>query len=152
MNFIWGLCKVHWKLNGRHVIPLLTRMHSSRMRTIRCSGHLGVSQHGLGRGVYPSMDWAVGVCVSQHALGRGCLPGGVSAQVRGCLPHTPWQTPPTCEQNHRCLWKHNLAATTLRTVNIWKYTIFYTNWVLIDDKLYCQVYSHIYILKIDEIV
>ena len=34
----------------------------------------GVSQHALGRGVYPSMHWAL----SQHGLGRGGVwPGGV---------------------------------------------------------------------------
>ena len=43
-----------------------TRMHTSRMRTIRCSGRQwgDAFQHALGRGG----------CVSQHALGRGCLP------------------------------------------------------------------------------
>ena len=66
--------------------PKRTRMHSSRMRTVRCSGRRG-----------------------------GYLPGGVSAQGRvsgqagGCLP-------PPCEQNHRCLWKHYLAVTTLQRV------------------------------------
>ena len=50
--------------------------------------------------------WLGGVC-------RGGLPGGVCPR-RGCLP--------PCEQNHRRLWKHNLAATTLRTVmNSWTY-------------------------------
>ena len=40
------------------------------MRTVRSSGRReGVSQHALGRGVYPSMHWAGGVC-----LGRGCVP------------------------------------------------------------------------------
>ena len=64
---------------------LETRMHSSRMRTVRCTGRR------VG-GVYPSMHWAGCVCVSQHVLGRGvCLSGGVC--------HTPlppwaeWQTP-----------------------------------------------------------
>ena len=41
-----------------------TRIHSSRMRTVRSSSY-----------VYPSMHWA-GRCVSQHALERGCLPRG----------------------------------------------------------------------------
>ena len=58
-----------------------TRMHSSKMRTVRCSGRWvgGVSQHTIGRmgvcipvctgqGVYPSMHWAGGVCLV------GCLP------------------------------------------------------------------------------
>ena len=48
------------------------------------SVHRGVSQHALGRGIYPSMHWA-GVCVFHHALGRmGCIPAytgqGVSAE------------------------------------------------------------------------
>ena len=61
-------------------------MHSSRMRTVRCSGRRGgglggVSKHALGRGVS-----ALGGC-----LPGGCLPGGLSGQVggglpRGCLP------------------------------------------------------------------
>ena len=56
---------------------VITRMHSSRMHTVRCSGHprgcvcLGVSAHG-------------------GCLPRGCLPRGVSAQggvcPGGCLP------------------------------------------------------------------
>ena len=94
-------------------------------------------------GVYPSMHWAGGVsawgCVPRGCIpactGQGvCLPGvvypggclprgcllGVSALGRGCLPvvsapvHAGIHTPH--EQNHRHLWKHNLAATTLRMV------------------------------------
>ena len=42
-----------------------TRMHSSRMRTVRCSGRR--------------------VCVSQHALGRGLSAWGVSARGSICL-------------------------------------------------------------------
>ena len=61
----------------------LTRMHSSRMRTIRCS------DSWRGGGVYPSMHWT-GVCVSQHALGRGvCIPactGQGRAGVGVCIP------------------------------------------------------------------
>ena len=70
-------------------------MHSSRMHTVHCSGHwvagvsqhtLGrrcVSQHALGRGVYPNLHWAGGVCIPpctgqgvhhKDALGRGCVP------------------------------------------------------------------------------
>ena len=67
-------------------------MHSSRMRTVHCSGRLGAytSQHALGRGC-ESQHALDGGCVSQHALGGGCLPGGV------CHTHPP------CEQNHRRL-------------------------------------------------
>ena len=82
-----------------------TRMHSSRMRTVCCSSRLrGVS----GRGVFTRGCLAKGV----SARGDVC-PGGVSAQGGvgwGCHTHPP------CEQNHRRLWKHYLAATTLRTV------------------------------------
>ena len=68
-------------------------MHSNRMRTIRCSGPGGVSQHALGEGVCilactgqggvylggclpKSGVWPGGVCqgVSAEAV---CLPGGV---------------------------------------------------------------------------
>ena len=70
------------------------KMHSSRMRTVRCSGLRG-------RGVYPSMHWADGFlpreCVypSMHWVGVGCpsmhwvgvsqhaLPGGVSQHALG---------------------------------------------------------------------
>ena len=71
-----------------------TRMHSSRIRTVRCSSHLGRGEEGVCPGV--------------------CLPrlwGGVSATHTHTHRHTL-----TCEQNHRRLWKHNLAATTLWTV------------------------------------
>ena len=100
-------------------ILIKTRMHSSRISTVRCSGRrvcVCVSQHAMGRGWWYVSQHTLGRgCVSQHALGRGwsgqrcvcvcpegCQPGGVC--------HTP------CEQNHRRLWKHNLATTTLRTV------------------------------------
>ena len=73
---------------------LKTRMHSSRMCTIRCSG----CQIG---GCLPR-----GFCLGPHLL-RGCLPSGVSA--RGCLPKGC--TPPPCGQRH--LWQHNLSATTV---------------------------------------
>ena len=73
-------------------------MHSSRMRTVRCSGRRGVSGGGSAQG---GVCWG-GVCpggsvggggltrggVSQHALGRG-----VSAPVYAGI-----QTPP-CGQN-----------------------------------------------------
>ena len=51
-----------------------TRMHSSRMRTVRCSGRMG-------EGVYA----------------RGCLPRGGMSAYKGCLPwgRLSAQTPPT---------------------------------------------------------
>ena len=72
--------------------------------------------------------------VSPSMLCRGVCPGGVSVPggllcggcvcSRGCLlpeglgggsPACTEADPP-CEQNHTCLWKHNLASTSLRTV------------------------------------
>ena len=61
-------------------------------------------------------------CVPSAALAisGGWLPGGLprgGGLPGGCLPQGGvCHTPPPCEQNHRRLWKHNLAATTLRTV------------------------------------
>ena len=89
-------------------------MHSSGMRTVRL---LTVSQHALGRGVYPSMHWAGGVCIpacngqsmclSQHALPRG---GGVTnTPSLGPEADTPLWT-------DRHLWKHNLRKLRLRAV------------------------------------
>ena len=50
-------------------------MHSSRMRTVRCSGRLRGEVSAPG-----------GVCLEEDCLPRGCLPRWVSAQGRGCLP------------------------------------------------------------------
>ena len=61
-------------------------MYSSRMPTV-C-----VSQHALGRGVYPGMHWAGGVYPSMHWAGGVC-PGGV-------YPCMHWGQPPP-EQNDR---------------------------------------------------
>ena len=68
-------------------------MHSSRMRTVRCSGRrrmggaclggvcLGVSAWGcLLRGCLP------GGCLPSRCLPSRCLPGGVSARVCVCIP------------------------------------------------------------------
>ena len=83
---------------------LITRMHSSRMRTVRCSGR------PLRGGVCPG-----GVCLG-GCLPRGICLGGVSA--RGCLPRgcvclgVCLPDPPPCGKNDRHVWKHNLSATT----------------------------------------
>ena len=61
---------------------LITRMYSSRMRTVRCSGHLlgGVLPRGcLPRGVCLG-GFLPGVSTQEGCLPRGCLPRGVSAQ------------------------------------------------------------------------
>ena len=86
------------------------------MRTVHCSGW-GVSAQGcLLGGVCPAgcVCWGVSV--------QGCVCPGVSGQggfcPGGCLPQCVLGYTPPCEQNHRRLLKHNLAATTLRTVTI----------------------------------
>ena len=57
-----------------------TRMHSSRMRTVRCSGRLGgVCLGGVCPGLCVSLEW--GVCPEGGVFLEGCLPrdggGGV---------------------------------------------------------------------------
>ena len=98
----------------------ITRMHSSRMRTIRCSDRRG------GGACIPACTGQEG-CVSQHALDGGvCIPacigkGGVcpgGCVCRGvvCLGVSAWDvclggvctgvvchTPPPCGQNDRRL-------------------------------------------------
>ena len=76
---------------------LKTRIHSSRMRTVRCSGHLG--------GVYLG-----GVGLGGVSAWGGCLPGGV-------------YTSPPCGQTDTC---KNITFTELllRTVkNYWTFGI-----------------------------
>ena len=63
----------------------------------------------------PSAAVAVGLggCLPRGCPPEGCLPrGGVSAREGVSARHTP------CEQNHRWLWKHYLAVTTLQTIII----------------------------------
>ena len=101
------------KLYSQYLIKTCekTRMHSSRIHTVRCSGcrrggERGVSQHALGRGdgvcipactgqgvcitactgrgVYPSMHWTEGCLQRGESEQGGVYPGGVSAG--GCLP------------------------------------------------------------------
>ena len=63
---------------------LVTRMHSSRMRTVCSCSHLpGVysSMHWLGVVVYPSMHWSEGGLVYP----RMHWSGGVGFWSRGCL-------------------------------------------------------------------
>ena len=99
------------------------RMHSSRMRTARsltvcCS-------HSICRG---------GACVSCMPP-LPCMPPSPAmhpptmhkppAMHAPLATHTPLAMhaphacpPPPCGQNHRCLWKYNLAPTSLRAVII----------------------------------
>ena len=71
-----------------------TRLHSSRMRTVRCIFR------STGEEVYPSMHWANGVCPGECLPKGGVCPRGVSAQG-GCLPkgdvYLDMLTPPTGE-------------------------------------------------------
>ena len=92
-DFYWG-----W-LSNVNFNTLNTRIHSSRMRTVRSSGR----RRG-GGGLYPSKHWAGGVYPSMHWVG-------------GVWPSACWDTHPR-GQNDRRLWKYYLAATTLRTVKI----------------------------------
>ena len=68
-----------------------TRMHSSRMCTVRCSGRR--------EGVYPSMHWAGGVCLEGGVcLGGNVCPGGCLLQCM--LGYTPT---PVCLPGKVCL-------------------------------------------------
>ena len=78
-DFYWG-----W-LSNANFNTLNTRMHSSRMRTVRSSG-------------------AVEGGVSQHALGGGVCPGG-------CLPSACWDTPPVDRMTDAC---KNITLPQLR--------------------------------------
>ena len=86
------------------------------MRTVHCIGW-GV----FARGCLLGGCLSSGVCLLGVSVQGGCLPGSVwpwRFLPRGCLPQCMLVYTPPCEQNHRRLLKHNLAATTLRTVTI----------------------------------
>ena len=68
------------------VIDYKTRMHSSRMRTIHCSGHRG------GRGGVCLGGFCLWGCLPRGCLPRGCLPRG--CLPGGCLPGGVCQTLP----------------------------------------------------------
>ena len=68
-----------------------TRMHSSRMRTVRCSGRLGGGGNCLSKkGVFLGGCLPVGVSARRYLL-RGCL-------TRGCMPGGC--TPPWIQGKH----------------------------------------------------
>ena len=54
-----------------------TRMHSSRMRTVRCSGRLPGRRGG-------------GVCLSGQGMGVSAWPGEVSVGLGGVIHPPPW--------------------------------------------------------------
>ena len=71
---------------------------------------------------------AVAVSPATHAP-LPCTPPATHAPCHTCpRPHMPPCHAPHCEQNQRCMWKHNPAATTLRTVMIWING--FTSWML----------------------
>ena len=72
-------------------------MHSSRMRTVHCSGCRGVSAQGVSA-------WGMS---AQGMSAGGCLPGGESARH---------PLPPVNRMIDRFLRKYYLAATSLWTV------------------------------------
>ena len=142
---------------------LITRMHSSRMRTAHSLPYGGVSvwgvsvwgvsvrgslsgglcPGGLCLGVSVQGGFCLGVsvqgglclggfCPEGFCLGvsRGVSGGGVSVQGVSVQGVSVWGgglclrifsltvTPSPREQNHRHLWKHNLAATSLWAVKM----------------------------------
>ena len=102
------------------------RMHSSRMRTVRCSGRLTCYARPLPR-MLPTMHAPQCMpppCMPpvmhtnpptpiMHAPHHTCPPA--THAPLPCTPPLPWTPPPVCppRQNDRCLWKHNLYATTV---------------------------------------
>ena len=94
--------KLHmfWKKKSRAILPL-TRMHSSRLRTVRSSSHL-LGEGGRGGGVCPGSVCPGSVCPGGLCVcPEGCLPtGGVCPG--GCIPACTGADTPTCGQNDRC--------------------------------------------------
>ena len=78
---------------------MITRMHSSRMCTIRSSGHLP-GDVCLGD-VYPWVSALGGICTGGVCLGGVC-PEGVFTQ-RGCLPRAGVSTMGRCLPGGVCL-------------------------------------------------
>ena len=64
---------------AQHNFKIQQGMHSGRMCTVCCSGHL------MGGGCLPGEVSAQGVVCLGVCLPRGCLPGGLSAQGDVCL-------------------------------------------------------------------
>ena len=104
-HFVWK-CFTRFSYNTaiktKWMKKITRRMHSRRMRTVRCSGRrgcvsvLGVSAQGVSAqgGVYPSMDWAGRGCLPQCMLGYYHPPCGQNSR------HTPVKTLPF--RNYYC--------------------------------------------------
>ena len=121
-------------------INVETRMHSSRMRTACCNGRFSCHAtpcHTCPRHIIPChtprhahpLPHMAPPCTppKPHMPYCHACPPPDKHAPSPCMPpamHTPWNAyphhtcPPTmhvpCEQNHRHLWKHNLAATSFR--------------------------------------
>ena len=101
-----GSSRINTESRGLSIHTNITRMHSSGMHTVRlltvsqhalCRGAVcipactgGISQHALGRGMYPSMHWA------------GCLPGVGGVCPGGVSPGSETDTPPVNRMTDRC--------------------------------------------------
>ena len=95
--------RIRANYNGLFVlIYFTTRMHSSRMRTVRCSSRLLGGLVG-------------GLCLPGGCLPRGCVCLGVSA-LGGCIQHALRQTPPCGQNSWHMPVKILPCATSLRTV------------------------------------
>ena len=73
-----------------------------------------------------------GVCLLPGGVcsGWGCLLQG------GVYPSMHCRQTPPCEQNHTCLWKHNLASTSLRAVNISPYNCTHISYLFLHKNLH----------------
>ena len=117
-------------------IKINTRMHSSRMRTVRSSSHVYPSMHLAGGvypsmrggvcpgGVYPSMHWAGCVYPSmQGGSAQGvCIPACRGGSAQGvCIPACTGQRVciPACRGGlpRGCVSQHALGQTTPREQN-----------------------------------
>ena len=96
-------------------------MHSSRMRTIRCSGRLSCHTHPL-----PCMP----PC---HAH----LPCHACPSLL-CTPPCHAYPPPVNRILDTCLWKHYLSTTTAADVIIWIYIESFAAWRHVLMK-YCRI-------------
>ena len=101
----------------------VTRMHSSRMRTARSSGRPGggLSTRQPPRSRPPALDTCCKACwdTTCNACWDSTLPP-METCCKACWDTTCnacWDSNPP-GQNHRRLWKYNLAPTSLRALKI----------------------------------